>query len=280
MTKKLMIQGTSSFAGKTLLVCALCRIFSEKGYRVAPFKAQNTSRNFYILKGGEEIAVAQALQAFAAGIEPTVDMNPILLKPKGDGRAQMVVRGRACRDIETSDYYGESAVEEGLDIVREALRNLEEEYDLIIIEGAGSPAEINLYHRDIANMQVAELADAPVILVADIDRGGVFASICGTLMLLEERDRERVKGIVINKFRGDMGMLEPGIGQIEELVSKPVFGVLPFVPGLDLPEEDSFVLKDTGEWLEMDQRLDEDLQRLSGVVKEKLDMDRIEQVVG
>lgn len=235
----LMVQGTSSYAGKTFLVMALCRIFAKRGYRVAPFKAQNTSLNSYVTANGGEIARAQALQAIAAGVEPTVEMNPILVKPKGDHTSQVVVNGRPHADMEAWSYYEEFALNEGIPIVREALEKLEDEFEVIIIEGAGSPAEINLYDRDISNMRVAEMADAKVILAADIDRGGVFASIYGTIALLPQKDVERIGGVIINKFRGDIGILNPGLREIERRTKKTVLGVVPFIQGLQLPGEDS-----------------------------------------
>jgi adenosylcobyric acid synthase len=241
--RTLMVQGTSSFAGKSFLVMALCRVFARQGYRVAPFKAQNTSLNSYVTPNGEEVARAQALQAFAARIEPEVEMNPILVKPMGDSRAQVVLFGKPYKNLEAMSYYSEFALGEGIKAVKEALNRLKNRYEIIIIEGAGSPAEINLYHQDIANMRVAELADAPVILIADIDKGGVFASVYGTLMLLPEHWRSRVKGVVINKFRGDPEILKPGLKQIEELTGVPVLGVLPYIEDLSLPEEDSVALE-------------------------------------
>lgn len=240
-----MVQGTSSYAGKTFLVMALCRIFAKRGYSVAPFKAQNTSLNSYVTKDGGEIARAQALQAMAAGIEPTVEMNPILLKPKGDHTSQVVVNGKPYADFEAWSYYEEFALSEGLPIARDAFDKLQDEYELIIIEGAGSPAEINLYHHDIANMRVAEMADASVILAADIDRGGVFASIYGTLALLPPKDRKRIKGVVINRFRGDLEILKPGLKEIEKRTKKPVLGVVPYIQGLQLPGEDSLSIGDS-----------------------------------
>ena len=242
-TKSIMIQGTTSYSGKTFMVMALCKIFSDKGLKVAPFKSQNTSLNSFVTKEGLEVSRAQALQALAAGIEPISDMNPILVKPKGESRSQIIVNGKPYRDIEARQYYDDFALKEGLTIVKEAYERLKEKYDLIVIEGAGSPAEINLYEKDIANMKVAKLTDSPVILVADIDRGGVFASIYGTINLLTEEDRERLKGVVINKFRGDIGILEPGNDMIEDLTGKPVLGVIPYIPDLRLPGEDSISLE-------------------------------------
>ena len=239
----IMVQGTTSYAGKSFLVMALCRIFRDKGISVAPFKSQNMSLNSYVTKDGKEIARAQVLQAFAAGVEPSVEMNPILIKPTGESKSQIVVNGRPYKDIKAVDYYKDFASKEGLKIAKDAFEALEKKHDLIIIEGAGSPAEINLYHQDIANMQIADMADAPVILIADIDRGGVFASIYGTLALLKEEHRGRVKGIVINKFRGDINILKPGIKEIEGLTKKPVLGVIPYIEDLKLPDEDSMSLQ-------------------------------------
>ncbi len=239
----LMVQGTSSYSGKSFLVMALCRIFSRKGYRVAPFKAQNTSNNSCVTINGGEIAMAQTLQAMAAGVEPAVEMNPILVKPKGESRSQIVVLGRPYMDVDARDYYADFALKEGVGIIKKAYKKLEDEYDLIIIEGAGSPAEINLYDCDIANMRVADITGAPVVLIADIERGGVFASIHGTLSLLKEEHRSRVKGVVINKFRGDMKILDPGLTMIEDLTKKKVLGVIPYIGDLRLPDEDSVSLE-------------------------------------
>lgn len=239
----LMIQGTSSNSGKSFLVAVLCKLLRDEGYRVAPFKSQNTSLNSYVTPDGREIARAQALQAFAAGVEPRVEMNPILVKPMGESRSQVIVNGKPLVDMEAGEYYRSFATTRGLEAVRKAYKKLSQDYEAIVIEGAGSPAEINLYDRDIANMKVAEIAGAPVILVADIDRGGVFASIYGTLELLKEKHRKMVKGVVINKFRGSIEILQPGIDKIQELTSKPVLGVLPYIHGLKLPLEDSVSLR-------------------------------------
>lgn len=240
--KTLMIQGTTSHAGKSLFVTALCKHYSQDGYRVAPFKAQNMSLNSFATKDGKEIGRAQALQAFAAGIEPITDMNPILLKPKGNGLSQIVFHGKPYADISFKNYHHIFALKEGIRGVQEALARLKATYDLVLIEGAGSPAEINLYEVEIVNMRIAEIANSPVILIADIDRGGVFASIIGTLTLLKPHHQDLVQGIIINKFRGDPSILEPGIHQIEELTGKPVLGVLPYIEILQLPDEDSLSL--------------------------------------
>ncbi len=242
--KAIMVQGTASYAGKSFLTMALCRIFANRGCKVAPFKAQNTSLNSYVTKDGREIARAQALQALAARIEPSVEMNPILLKPKGDAKMQIVAMGKPLRDFAAWSYYEDFVLEEGIKIIKSAYKKLSGDYDLIVIEGAGSPAEINLYERDVANMRIAEIANAPVILVADIDRGGVFASIYGTVKLLPARHRKRIRGVVINKFRGDIKLLKPGIEMIEKLVHKPTLGVLPYIKELRLPSEDSVSLEE------------------------------------
>ncbi|HDH27601.1 MAG TPA: cobyric acid synthase [Euryarchaeota archaeon] len=239
MKKALMVVGTSSFAGKTLIVAALCRIFRNAGLSVTPFKAQNMSLNSAVTADGREISRAQWLQALAAGVEATADMNPILLKPMGKGVSQVVLFGRPWGDICAGDYYRSFVAEKGRAAVREALGRLADRFDIIVLEGAGSPAEINLRDRDIANLWAADAADADVILVADIERGGVFASIYGTLSLLEPKYRKRVKGVIINKFRGDERLLESGISEIESLTGVPVLGVLPYIEGLRLPEEDS-----------------------------------------
>ncbi|UCD73681.1 MAG: cobyric acid synthase [Candidatus Bathyarchaeota archaeon] len=239
-----MIQGTTSYSGKSLMVTGFCKIFRDRGYRVAPFKAQNMSLNSYVTIDGAEIARSQATQAFAAGIEPTAEMNPILLKPRGDSTSQIVLMGRPYGDYDAERYYEEFALTEGIKMVRQAFNRLVEIFDIVIIEGAGSPAEINLYERDIANMRIADLTRSPVILVADIDRGGVFASIVGTLQLLKSRHRRRIKGFIINKFRGDIKLLKPGIAELEEITKKKVLGVIPYLADLALPDEDSVALQE------------------------------------
>ncbi|TXT45467.1 MAG: adenosylcobyric acid synthase [Spirochaetes bacterium] len=231
-----MVQGTASSVGKSLVAAALCRIFSREGLRVAPFKSQNMSNNAAALPDGREIGRAQHLQALAARVAPEAAMNPILLKPESDRRSQVVVMGKPWASLEGRDYYSRRA--ELWSCVQAAYRDLESRFDLIVIEGAGSPAEINLQATDMANMAVARLARAPVILVADIDPGGVFAQVVGTIALLPLEDRNRVKGIVINKFRGDMDLLKPGLEELEELTGVPVLGVIPMLPRLGLPDED------------------------------------------
>ena len=260
MTKCLMIQGTASNAGKSLIVAALCRIYTKRGYKVAPFKSQNMSLNSYTTKENKEIAIAQVLQAKAANIDPTVDMNPILLKPKGDSCSQVIIQGEAVgnkdffrqydktkatkKDIENDLIDDEDYRKIAKEAVIDSLNNLKEEYDIIIMEGAGSPAEINLREGDLANMGAAEIADANVLLVGDIDKGGVFASIAGTFLLLDDADRSRFKGVIINKFRGKEELLYSGIERLEELINVPVLGIVPYAENLQLPEEDSASLKE------------------------------------
>lgn len=236
MAKKIMIQGTMSNAGKSLIVAGLCRIFKQDGYRVAPFKSQNMALNSYITGEGLEMGRAQVMQAEAAGIRPQVCMNPILLKPTNDTGSQVIVNGEVLENMKARDYF---AYKKKLipDILK-AYQTLEQQADIIVVEGAGSPAEINLKENDIVNMGLAELLDAPVLLVGDIDRGGVFAQLIGTLVLLEEKERERIKGLIINKFRGDVSILDPGIQMLEEKGGIPVTGVVPYMH-LVLEDEDS-----------------------------------------
>jgi adenosylcobyric acid synthase len=239
--RAIMVLGTSSHVGKSLLTTALCRIFAQHGYRVAPFKSQNMSLNSAATIEGLEIGRAQALQAEAAGVAASVHMNPILLKPSTDTSSQVVVCGKIWGRVTAADYH-QRRVEELFPVVSKSYEILASEYDVIILEGAGSPAEINLKQHDIANMRMAEIADAQCLLVGDIDRGGVFASLLGTLELLESEERERIWGFVINKFRGDPSLLEPGIRIIEERVRKPCIGVVPYLRSLMLEEEDSLGL--------------------------------------
>jgi adenosylcobyric acid synthase len=239
--RAIMVLGTSSHVGKSLLTAALCRIFAQEGYRVAPFKSQNMSLNSAVTHDGLEIGRAQALQAEAAGILPSVHMNPILLKPSGDMTSQVIVLGKIWGKLSASDYHLRR-VKELLPLVSECYEILASQNDIIILEGAGSPAEINLKQHDIVNMRMADLADAACLLVGDIDRGGVFASLLGTVELLDPPERTRIAGFLINKFRGDVRLLEPGIRMIEERLSKPCLGIVAFLPHLLLDEEDSLGL--------------------------------------
>lgn len=236
MAKVIMVQGTMSNAGKSLLVAGLCRIFKQDGYRVAPFKSQNMALNSFITTEGLEMGRAQVMQAEAAQIRPMVCMNPILLKPTNHTGSQVIVNGEVVGNMSARDYFAYK--KELIPDIKKAFRKLEEEADIIVIEGAGSPAEINLKENDIVNMGMAEMVDAPVLLVGDIDRGGVFAQLLGTLMLLTDDERDRVKGLIINKFRGDKSILDPGIEMLEEKGRVPVAGVVPYME-LSLEDEDS-----------------------------------------
>ncbi|WIM05047.1 MAG: cobyric acid synthase [Candidatus Nitricoxidivorans perseverans] len=237
MARALMVQGCTSDAGKSVLVAALCRILHRRGLKVAPFKPQNMALNSAVTEDGGEIGRAQALQAQAAGLAPRIDFNPVLLKPNTDKRAQVVIHGKAVADLSARDYHDYKRV--AMAAVMESWARLTAEFDWVVVEGAGSPAEVNLRDRDIANMGFAEAADIPVILVGDIDRGGVLAHLKGTLDCLSESERARVKGLVINRFRGDIGLLEPGLEWLEAQTGKPVLGVVPYLHGLFLDAEDA-----------------------------------------
>jgi adenosylcobyric acid synthase len=242
--KAIMVVGTTSHAGKSLITAALCRILSRKGFRVAPFKGQNMALNSYVTANGGEIGYAQAVQAWAAGVLPWVEMNPILLKPQGDMTSQVVLKGRAVGRTTAADYY-EHFFEPGWQAIEESLRRLSEEFDMVVCEGAGSPAEINLKHRDLTNMRVAKHLNAPTLLVVDIDRGGAFAHVVGTLELLDPDERALIKGVIINKFRGQRALLQPGIEWLEKKTGIPVVGVIPWLDST-FPAEDSLSLLDRG----------------------------------
>ena len=233
----LMIQGTTSDAGKTTLVAGLCRLFARKGIRVAPFKPQNMALNSAVTKDGGEIGRSQALQAAACGIAPHTDMNPILLKPNSDTGAQVIVQGQALRNMEATAY--QDFKSRALEYAMASHQRLSNQYELILVEGAGSPAEINLRKNDVANMGFAEAADCPVVLVADIDRGGVFAHLVGTLALLSQSGQDRVVGFVINRFRGDVSLLQSGLDWLEQATGKPVLAVLPYLQNMQLDQEDA-----------------------------------------
>lgn len=235
--RTLMIQGTTSDAGKSALATALCRWLKRRSVRVAPFKPQNMALNSAVTADGGEIGRAQAVQAQACGLEPVSDMNPVLLKPNSDTGAQVIIQGKVAADLDARAYHRYKPI--ARHAVLESFRRLSEHYDAIVVEGAGSPAEINLRDNDIANMGFAEAVDCPVVLVADIDRGGVFAHLVGTLALLSDSERARVQGFVINRFRGDLALLQPGIEWLERETGKPVFGVLPYLHGLHLEAEDA-----------------------------------------
>ena len=240
--RAIMVQGTTSYAGKSTLVTALCRIFRQGGLSVAPFKAQNMSNNAYVTAAGEEVARAQAVQAEAAGVAVSADMNPLLLKPQAEAGSQVIVRGRPL-GVYSARAYHEMA-DELWPVVTESLDRLLATYDIVVIEGAGSPAEINLRHVDLVNMRVARYCRAPVLLVGDIDRGGVFAALYGTWALLEPEERALLRAFVINKFRGDVTILEPGLGMLQERTGIPTLGVLPYFRDIQVPSEDSLSLQE------------------------------------
>lgn len=270
----IMIQGTTSSAGKSLMCTALCRIFKEDGYRVCPFKSQNMSSKYYTTKEGYKMSTAQALQAKAAGIEPDSYMNPILLKPNSDRGSDVIIKGKLYKAMEALEYFDfKNSLKP---MITEIYKELEKNYDILVLEGAGSPAEINLKQNDIVNMGMAEIADAPVLLVADIDRGGVFASLYGTVMLLEENEKRRIKGLIINKFRGDKRLLDPGIKMIEELLNIPVVGTIPFVP-LELVDEDTLVdyEKKCNTLPQKEEEIQVELERLAKIVRGNMDMEYI-----
>jgi adenosylcobyric acid synthase len=239
--KTLTILGTSSSAGKSLLVTALCHSYARRGVRVAPFKAQNMSNNAAVCPDGAEIGRAQAVQAAAAGLEPTVDMNPILIKPEADSRSQVVVNGAPWKTLSARDYYPKK--DYLWQQVTQAMDRLRQQFDLVIVEGAGSAAELNLKAGDIVNMRVAQYTNSPVLLVGDIDRGGIFAQLLGTHWLLTDEEKELMKGFIVNKFRGDIRLFEDGIKILEERSGKPVVGVVPYLHNLAIPEEDAVALE-------------------------------------
>ena len=245
MAQYIMLQGTSSHVGKSILTTALCRIFLQDGQRVVPFKAQNMALNSYVTADGLEMGRAQVAQAEAAGLLPMVDMNPVLLKPTGNACSQVILNGRPVGNMSAREYHKGYAIK-AFDAVKEALSRLDKAYDTLVIEGAGSPAEINLKDHDIVNMRVAKHLGAPVLLVADIDRGGSLAALVGTLELLDEEERAHVKGLIINKFRGDVSLFTPAIDFLEEKTGKPVLGVIPYIGDLGIDDEDSVSLEEKG----------------------------------
>ena len=274
-----MIQGTASSAGKTTLVTALCRIFVEKGFSVAPFKAQNMSN--YAYKGQDfEISRAQAIQALASRIEISADLNPILLKPLGDYRSSVFVRGKFYKKMHADDYYKKFVQKDGMKTVLKSFHALEKKHDLIIIEGAGSPAEINLTKYDIANMKLAEKTNSPVILITDIERGGSFGSVVGTISLLEKKYQRLIKGVVFNKFRGDLDILKPGFRKLKQKTGKSVLGTIPMTKFL-LPEEDSITSNSKRLVFNKQnfKKIDSEIDKLSKVVKSSLNIRAIEKLL-
>jgi len=277
--KSLMIQGTSSGAGKTTLVAALCRIFSDKGYRVVPFKSQNMS-NFAYVTPDFEISRAQAIQAIGARCNITPDLNPILLKPLGNYYSMVFLNGKRYKKMHAKDYYEKFVNSKGIKTVFRSLKTLQKNYDLIILEGAGSPAEINLQKFDIANMKIAQKANASVLLISDIDRGGSFASIVGTMTLIEKKYQKLVKGFVFNKFRGDIDVLKPGFQKLKNITKVPVLGTIPMIT-LNLPEEDSLNAKPKDiAWTKKNiLKIDNELNKLAKTVKLNIDIKSIEKML-
>ena len=277
--KSLMIQGTSSGSGKTTLVAALCRIFSDKGYSVAPFKSQNMS-NFAYVTPEFEISRAQAVQAVASRCQMTPDLNPILLKPAGNYSSIVYLNGKRYKKMHAKEYYEKFVNSKGIDIAVKSLQTLQRNHDLVILEGAGSPAEINLQKFDIANMRIAQKAKADVLLVSDIDKGGAFASLVGTMALIERRHQKLVKGFIFNKFRGDLDVLKPGFQKLTNITKIPVMGTIPLIP-LSLPEEDSFNCnpKDM-RWTKKNiSKINGELNKLAGTVKSSIDIESVEMML-
>lgn len=260
MAKVIMVQGTTSSAGKSLTTSALCRIFKQDGYKVAPFKSQNMSSNSFIIKDGLEMSMSQAMQADACGIEPDVRMNPILLKPIGDKGSQIILNGKVFKDMTSGEYY--TYKQDMIPHIMNAYNSLAKEYDIIVMEGAGSPAEINLKEQDIVNMGMAKMVDAPVVIVGDIDRGGVFASLAGTMLLFDEEEKSRVKGFVINKFRGNVNLLTNGLKMLEDITHVPVIGVVPYLK-FDINESKERQYDILADW-----------------VRKSLDMEKIYEITG
>ena len=277
--KSLMIQGTSSGAGKTTLVAALCRIFSDKGYSVAPFKSQNMS-NFGYVTPNFEISRAQAIQAIGARCDITPDLNPILLKPVGNYSSVVYLNGKRFKKMHAKEYYEKFVNFKGMKLASKSLQTLQKNFDLVIIEGAGSPAEINLQKYDIANMKIAKKANANVLLVTDIDKGGSFASLAGTMALIEKKYQKLVKGFIFNKFRGDIDVLKPGFKKLKNLTHIPVIGTIPLIP-LNLPEEDSLNSKPKDIIFNRKNilKIDNELDKLSKIVKLNIDINSIEKML-
>ncbi|MFQ5781980.1 MAG: cobyric acid synthase [Nitrosopumilus sp.] len=275
----LMIQGTASGAGKTTLVAALCRLFADMGYNVAPFKSQNMS-NFGYSTHDFEISRAQAIQAIGARCEITPDLNPIMLKPLGNYYSTVYLNGKRYKKMHAKDYYAKFVKSKGIKAVIDSLSRLEKNYDLVILEGAGSPAEINLQKFDIANMSIAEKVNASVLLVSDIDKGGSFASLVGTITLLEKKYQKLVKGFIFNKFRGDLDVLKPGFKKIKQITKIPVLGTIPMIT-MNLPEEDSLHAKPKEiAWTKNNiAKIDKELDKLAKTVNNNLDIKSIERMI-
>jgi adenosylcobyric acid synthase len=277
--KLIMVQGTSSGAGKSTIVIGLCRLLSDKGYNVTPFKAQNMSSNFFAAAGGSQMALVQAIQAVAARKEPDPRMNPILLKPLGEYKSMVFLKGRIYSEMHAKKYYQKFVLKQGFTTALKALDSLRGENDIVVIEGAGSPSEINIAKYDIANMLLAQKVGAPVILVADIERGGCFASIVGTMQLLKPIQRNLIKGFLINKFRGDITLLAPAIKEVQKMTKKSILGVIPKIE-FNLPEEDSLVGNIAGKAKIPRRVWNRQIDLVSKAIQESADMKRILEVIG
>lgn len=277
--KLIMVQGTSSGAGKSTIAIGLCRLFSDMGYEVAPFKAQNMSSNFFVTAGGAKMAQVQAIQAVAARKEPDPKMNPILLKPLGEYRSTVFLNGRFYSEMHAKEYYEKFVMQQGLSTALKALDSLRSENDIVVLEGAGSPSEINIAKYDIANMLLARKVGAPVIIVADIERGGCFASIVGTMQLLKPLHRRLVKGFLINKFRGDITLLAPAIKEVQKMTKKKILGVIPKIE-FNLPEEDSLVGSMAGKAEIPREAWNWQIDLVAKAIKESVDIEKISEVVG
>ena len=279
MTKSLMIQGTSSGAGKTILVTALCRIFSDLGYTVSPFKAQNMSNYSYVTKQFE-ISRAQAIQALAARTDINPLQNPILLKPLGNYRSSVFVNGQFFKNMHASNYYENFVLKTGFKTAVNAFDELSKSHEIIFLEGAGSPAEINLQKFDITNMKIAQKTNSPVLLITDIERGGAFASIIGTMELIEKKYADLVKGFVVNKFRGDIEILKPGFKKLRKITGLPVFGTIPLVD-FDIPDEDSIGTSSKNlKWNSTSlKKLDKEINKIAKVVKSSLNICQVEKLL-
>jgi len=277
--KLIMVQGTSSGAGKSTVTIGLCRLLSDRSYKVAPFKAQNMSSNFFATVGGAKLAQVQAIQAVAARKEPDPRMNPILLKPLGEYRSMVFLNGRFYSEMHAKEYYEKFVMQQGFMTALKALDALRNENDIIVIEGAGSPSEINIAKYDIANMLLAQKVGAPVIIVADIERGGCFASIVGTMQLLKPAHRRLVKGFLINKFRGDISLLTPAIKEVQKMTRKRILGVIPKIE-FNLPEEDSLVGSMVGKAEIPKESWNWQIDLVAKAIKDNIDMEKISEVIG
>ena len=283
-TNMIMVQGCRSNSGKSTIATSLCKIYAEEGLKVSPFKGWNMGSNSHKTDCGGEIGVAQAVQARAAGTNPRVDMQPLLVKPAQDGKTELLVKGKTYLKKESINK--ESYLDLGMKTIKDSITKLKKDYELLVLEGSGSPVEINVKDKDLANMQTALLNNTPVILAADIKRGGVFASIIGTMELLKPEERDLIKGFIINKFHGDKSTLKSGIDYIEDRTGKPVLGILPYIEDINLPEEDTISLtKEETDKLELGQnfavnkKLNKDYNKLVDVFKKNINMEKLNEII-